>query len=129
MLDMRFTPPLLRTLAQAHLGWVPWRLKNIDKARALTEAASTWDTLPGLNDRWWKWTYRWPACGLALHDGNLEQATAHIQPMLLPNQIRLPDDLTAAMECVAQRWEGNEPRAARDCLEEAAKLAESYGYL
>jgi hypothetical protein len=49
--------------------------------------------------------------------------------MLGPNELRLPDEITAVLQQTITTWENNQPDSARSNLKQALRLAQIYHYL
>jgi tetratricopeptide (TPR) repeat protein len=114
--------------ADANDAWLARREARAAEARALAEPARR--ILEAAITRYpFLWVVLWPMAGLALDDGDLEDAYQHVRRMTEPDQQRLPDALDTAMrETVAARDRGDTD-AAEARLREAARMATDRGYL
>ena len=75
-----------------------------------------------------KWTLLFPALGVAVTKKQTERATELAQTLLMPDQMRLPDDLTAVLERGIQ-LAPQDAEGAHAAFAEGLSLAQGYGYL
>jgi hypothetical protein len=59
----------------------------------------------------------------------LSSAITYTQMLLAPNQLRLPDALTALLEEATRSWDSDQPETSRFLLNEAIIKAQEMGYL
>ena len=115
-------------MATANLAWVAWRLGNVDECREKSLAAlELWRSLPLSYP--FCWAALLPLIGVSLTKQQVAEAVEYTQMLLLPDQQRLPDVLTTALETAIQAWDANQPESARLSIEQAIAFAQETGYL
>ena len=76
----------------------------------------------------YRWVYLFPLLAVRLRANETEAAVAAARQLIDPSQMRLPDDLTAALVGACDAWEqGNSTEATR-CLTEALALARANAF-
>ena len=114
--------------AKANLGWAAWRENNLTEAEAYCLAAlEIW--LHSFHEFNFQWMALFPLLAVTLAQDRLEKAIQYIFALLDPQQQRLPDALTGALEAAIQAWDANQPETARAHLQQATTLAQETGYL
>ena len=115
-------------MATANLAWVAWRLGNVDESREKSlEALELWRSLPLSYP--FCWAALLPLIGVSLTKQQVAEAVEYTQMLLLPDQQRLPDVLTTALETAIQAWDANQPESARLSFEKAIAVAQETTYL
>ena len=76
-----------------------------------------------------EWTALWPLIGVAVVQQQLANAIKYACMLLVPEQQRLPDALTADLEQAIQAWDYDQAERARTELQQAMALAQQMGYL
>lgn len=111
--------------AHGNLAWLAWREGNIAAARVEGhKAVEAWRRLPA--GYMFEWVGRWPLIGIALEDGEVDEALAQARVLLDDSQKRMPPPIEAALEAAV----GTDDRATgRAYLEIAAASAREQGYL
>lgn len=109
-------------------AWIAWHQGDLETVEArVAEAQASyvigeWATNP------MKWGSLFPALGVAVTKKQLARMAEVAQELIAPTQLRLPDDLTAALEQGIQLA----PQDAYNALAafaESISLAQGYGYL
>ncbi len=108
-------------------AWIAWRKGDLETVEAhVQDAMATarigWAANP------MKWTALFPALGAAVTRKQAGRAAEWAQELLTPSQMRLPDDLTAALEKGIQLVL-QDADAALTAFAESLSLAQGYGYL
>ncbi len=115
-------------IARGNLAWVAWRDGNLAKAQEQGHAA-----LAAIQQIQFpmpmKWIGLWPLLGVCLANDEIAPAVTYAQTMLGPNELRLPDEITAVLQQTITTWENNQPDSARSNLKQALRLAQIYHYL
>ncbi len=114
--------------ATSNLGWVAWRLGHMDECREKSlEALELWRQLPLKYP--FSWTALLPLMSVALAKRRVSEAIEYTRLLLLPDQQRLPDVLTATLEAAIHAWDAGQSGSARSHLQQAAASAQEMGYL
>ena len=110
--------------AKANLGWVRWRSDAFRESQELcSEAVRIWQSLPVVSP--FQELAFWPLIGIALKENQIEDACRHAAMILDPSQRQLDSALENLLRSAVQ----SPPEMARGLLEQAARVAESEGYL
>jgi tetratricopeptide (TPR) repeat protein len=114
--------------ALSNLGWVAYRLGNQDECREQCLAAlELWRPLSIQYP--FCWVALLPLMSVALTKRQVAEAIEYARMLLAPNQQRLPDPLTGALETAIQAWKADQPETARAHFQQANTLAQQAGYL
>lgn len=110
--------------ATANLGWVRWRENSIEESKELcTEAIRIWQSLPLVSP--FQELALWPLIGISLRENQIEPACRYVELILHPSQRRLDPSMEKLLRDAIES-----PReVAHELLQQAAKIAESQGYL
>ena len=112
-------------VATATMSWVAWKEGRVDEVEALAqEALESWE---GSVRRYpLDWICLFPLISVQLSAGKYKEATAAARKLLAPHQMRLPDELEAAVESAIGSWDSGQADLAAQRLEKAVKLAEQF---
>jgi len=117
-----------RVQVRACEAWIAWRAGKLEDAHRLAE-----ESLKKMQEMSAKFPFQWMAVfvllGIAVTEYQILKAIGWIQILLDPLVMRLPDDLTDALDSAVKLGEANHLDAAHQSLEDALKLATVYGYL
>jgi tetratricopeptide (TPR) repeat protein len=114
-------------VAWANQAWVAWVEGNLQEAEERgRQATDFWEEQLLVYP--FQWTARWPLIGVTLARGRIAEAVEHASAMLRPVQIRLPDELGAALQDAVAAWEAGCGEAASQKLHEAMELARKTGW-
>ena len=109
-------------------SWYAWRANDFVESQRLGEQAL--EMARGLPFAWpGKWVVALPLISTTLMNNETGKAIAYAWLLLGPGQMRLRDELMAALEQAIDAWEHDQPSAARSRLEQALQLAQEYRYL
>ena len=108
------------------MAWVVWGGGNIAEAQKQGQAGL--EAFDGAGEPF-EWTALWPLIGVAVVQQQLANAIKYVCMLLVPEQQRLPDALTADLEQAIQAWDSGQPDTARTSLQQAIALAREMGYL
>jgi hypothetical protein len=114
--------------AKGNLAWVAWREGDLPEADALGQAAL---------ERWqesalvypFRWIGLWPLIAVALARDREDEALAHAKALLEPQQQRLPDELSGALEAAIRARAEDQAGLARSHLDRVMESAREMGYL
>jgi tetratricopeptide (TPR) repeat protein len=113
--------------ATALQAWVAWRGQQVGLALALgAEALELWESHPESYP--FHCLALWPLAGANLDAGRLEEAVDAARQLLEPSQVRLPDELEAAVQSACETWDRADPELASQLLAGAVQLARDLGY-
>ncbi len=113
-------------MVKALLSWVAWKEGRCAEAEQLAVAAlEQWR--PNLVRYPFCWICLWPLVATRLADGRHEAAFEAARELVQPDQMRLPDDLEAAVRSALLARDSGDPSAAKD-LREALRLAGRLGF-
>jgi tetratricopeptide (TPR) repeat protein len=114
--------------AKANLGWAAWREGNLTEAQEYCLAAlEIWRL--SFHEFNFQWLALFPLLAVTLAQDRLEEAMPFALALLDPQQQRLPDGLTTALEAAIQAWDADQRDVARLSLEQAIALAQQTTYL
>lgn len=109
-------------------SWYAWRTNAFISAQRL--GAYALEMARDLPFGWpGKWIVALPLISMALTQHEEEKAIAYARLLLDPSQMRLRDELTAALAQAIDAWEDDQRQRARSRLEQALSLAQAYHYL
>ena len=114
-------------VAKASLAWLAWKAGRVPEVEALAEEA-----LAFMRTTVWHpfhWVCLWPLIAVRLAGGQIAEAIDASQQLLVPPQMRLPDELESAVETAGAAWDKGDRQLARAKLIQALELAEQLGYL
>ncbi|HEX4950185.1 MAG TPA: hypothetical protein VFZ34_26195, partial [Blastocatellia bacterium] len=108
-------------------AWIAWRKGDLETvetrvAEAIASSPGGWAINP------MKWGAFFPALGVAVQKKQIVRLVESAQDLLAPIQLRLPDDLTAALEKGIQ-LAPQDAEAALAAFADSISLAQGYGYL
>jgi tetratricopeptide (TPR) repeat protein len=119
--------PYYTAAATALQAWVAWRGQQVGQALALgAEALELWESQPESYP--FHCLALWPLAGANLGAGRLEEAVNAARQLLEPSQVRLPDELEAAVRSACETWDRDQPELAGHLLAGAVQLARHLGY-
>ena len=109
---------------EAWIAWLSgdWETTEAKVQQAMERILRWWTTYP------LKWTSAFPALGVAVKKKQTDKAAEWAQTLLEPDQMRLPDDLTAALARGVQ-LAPQDGEAALAVFADGVSLAQGYGYL
>jgi tetratricopeptide (TPR) repeat protein len=114
--------------ARANQSWLALKEGKIQEAETLAQ-----DALTRLTQSKVKYVFNWlalfPLIDIRLKIHRIDQAIEFAREIVSPEQQRLPEELSAALEQSVADWEGDDPESAVEQLHGAVKLAEQFGYL
>lgn len=114
--------------AKANLAWLAWHDGDVAEMQANAQAAlESWRGYKTVYP--FQWLVLMPLIDLALSQERVSEAIDHMRALFDPEQQRLPDSLTQAMEGAIAAWEQNEPETARDLATQVVELAAGARYL
>ncbi|HXW82372.1 MAG TPA: hypothetical protein VEJ84_22940, partial [Acidimicrobiales bacterium] len=116
------------TAATAALeAWVAWRDERPEQVIALgTEALDLWSSQ--LKTYPFRCVALFPLAAAYLDLGQIERAVDAARQTLEPTQVRLPDELEAAVQAACDAWDDREPDKASRLVGEAVALAGELRY-
>jgi tetratricopeptide (TPR) repeat protein len=115
--------------AKGSLAWVAWRKGDLKATENHGQLAlDVWQS-PDVSKSPFLWTAIWPLVAVALARGELRRATEYAAILLDPQQQRLPEAMTTALERAIDAWDKDQENAARRHLERAADIAANLGYV
>jgi tetratricopeptide (TPR) repeat protein len=117
-------------IANANLAWAAWRERKLrDAAEHAQMALSLWRSMPIASPFYpFEWIAICPLLGAALAERQLSAAIDYARALLVPEQERLPNRLSALLEAAIQAWDANQPGTADAFLQQAANLGREMGY-
>jgi hypothetical protein len=119
--------PIHVTLAKATMAWVAWRDgRPADVVAIANEALELWEATAASYP--FKLLCLWPLIAVHLSAGQVAEAVDASRQLLMPPQIRFPDELESLVEWVGAAWDSGEHEQAAYKLAEALELAERLGY-
>ncbi len=119
--------PIHATLAKATMAWVAWRDgRPADVVAIANEALELWDVTAVSYP--FKLLCLWPLIAVRMSAGQVAEAVDASRQLLIPPQIRFPDELESLLESVGAAWDGGEHEQSAYKLAEALELAERLGY-
>lgn len=114
--------------ARGCLAWVAWSEGNL--AEVQRQGSSAFTAVQQLQlGLPLKWIFLWPLVGASLAQNKTAVAIEHATALLAPDQMRLPDEISAVLQQAITAWENNQPDAAHTHLHQALQLAQKYRYL
>ena len=115
------------TLARATMAWVAWRDgRPADVVAIANEALELWEATAASFPC--KLLCLWPLIAIHLSAGQVAEAVDASRQLLMPPQLRFPDELEALVESGVAWWDRGEHKRAASKLAEALELAERLGY-
>jgi tetratricopeptide (TPR) repeat protein len=119
--------PIDVMLAKATMAWVAWRDgRRADVLAIANEALELWDAAAVSYPC--KLLCLWPLIAVRLSAGQIAEAVDASRQLLMPPQIRFPDELESLLEWAVAKWDGGERDLAAHKLADALKMAEHLGY-
>lgn len=110
----------------ANKAWLLYR--DSDRKSAATEAEKALSLLADTAYPF-RWLANWINLAYGLEVNDLRAAFEAAADMLAPEQQRLPEDVTAALQAAVDTGESGTDQTLRDALARALALAQGYGYL
>jgi hypothetical protein len=109
------------------MAWVAWRDgRPADVVAIANEALKMWEATAASYPC--KLLCLWPLIAVHLSAGQVAEAVDASRQLLMPPQIRFPDELESLVESVVAAWDSGEHEQAAYRLAEALELAERLGY-
>jgi tetratricopeptide (TPR) repeat protein len=124
-LAQRLSYPPYIAVAQANFAWIHYRAEQWSQAEAKARAALALWT-PQYPLHWLAW---WILLAGHLRRDELHDAVVAAAAMLAPEQQRLPDDVTAALEQAILAYENSEVNSSRHHFSTALDTAYTCGHL
>jgi class 3 adenylate cyclase/tetratricopeptide (TPR) repeat protein len=119
--------PMFVAAAKATMAWLAWREERPEDVVALAnEALELWEAT--VVPYAFTSLCLWPLLAVRLAAGQVAEAVDASRQMLLPPQMRFPDDLESLVQSSVDRWDAGEHEGAASKLAEALELAERLGY-
>jgi len=119
--------PMFVAAAKATMAWVSWREERHEDVVALAnEALKLWQAT--VVPYAFTCLCLWPLLAVRLAAGQVAEAVDAGRQMLMPPQLRFPDELEALMESAVDRWDDGEHDRAASKLADALELAGRLGY-
>jgi hypothetical protein len=119
--------PIHLTLAKATMAWVAWRDgRPGDVVAIANEALGLWEATAASYPC--KLLCLWPLIAVHLSAGQVAEAVDAGRQLLIPPQIRFPDELESLVEWGVAKWDRGERDRAAHKLADALELAERLGY-
>jgi class 3 adenylate cyclase/tetratricopeptide (TPR) repeat protein len=119
--------PVHLILAKATMAWVAWRDgRPADVVAIANEALELWEVTAVSYPC--KMLCLWPLIAVHLSAGQVAEAVDAGRQLLMPPQIRFPDELESLVEWVVATWDSGERDRAAGKLADALELAERLGY-
>jgi tetratricopeptide (TPR) repeat protein len=114
-------------VARAAMSWVAWKEGRVNEVEALgQEALENWE---GSVRRYpLDWLCLFPLISVQLHAGHYEEAKVATHKLLGPHQMRLPDELEAAVKAAITSWDAGQTEVAVHRLEKVVKVAEQLSF-
>jgi class 3 adenylate cyclase/DNA-binding SARP family transcriptional activator/tetratricopeptide (TPR) repeat protein len=99
--------------AMACAAWLAWQDGRPDEVTRLAAEIETQELTSIGSGARYRWVYLFPLLAARLQAGQLDAATAAARQLIDPSQMRLPDDLTAALAQASDSWaNGNQTDTA-----------------
>ncbi len=104
--------------ANANRAWGAWIEKNVNETNQYARMAlELWQQVPaGHASCAFQWTALWPLIGADLAQNRASEAVEFARALLAPEQKRLPEALTSALENALQTWDSGDRGIVRDQL-------------
>ncbi len=119
--------PTHMTLAKATMAWVAWKDgRPADVVAIANEALELWEAAAVSYPC--KLLCLWPVIAVRLSAGQIAEAVDASRQLLMPPQIRFPDELESLLEWVVAKWDGGERDLAARKLADTLELAERLRY-
>ena len=119
--------PYLVAAAMALQAWVAWRDQRAEQALTLgIQALELWDAQPESYS--FHCLALWPVVGSHLDTGQTAQAVGAASQLLVPPQVRMPDELEQAVAAACEAWDRERPELSGRLLAGAVQLARRLGY-
>ena len=114
-------------VARAAMSWVAWRDGRVDEVEAFAhEALESWE---GSVRRYpMDWLCLFPLISVQLRAGKYEEAEEATRKLLGPHQMRLPDELEAAVKAAIASWDAGQTEMAAHRFEKVLKVAEQLNF-
>jgi hypothetical protein len=119
--------PMFVAVAKASMAWVAWRDERPEDVVALAnEALELWQgtVVPYA----FTCLCLWPLLAVRLAAGQVDKAVDAGRQLLMPPQIRFPDELESLVQSSLDRWDNGEHERAASDLAEALELAKRLRY-
>jgi eukaryotic-like serine/threonine-protein kinase len=118
-------------MAHAQYAWLAWRDGEIVETKRQAQAAiEDWDSSgPTQFMIPFRWLALFPLLDIALQEDDIGTALQWARHMVAPNQQRLPDALTDALERAVSAEENSPRDAIRNLLRQAVELAQTLDYI
>ena len=114
-------------VARAAMSWVAWKEGRLDEVAALAQGAlDSWESSARRYPM--DWLCLFPFIGAQLSARNYKEAAEAARKILLPHQMRLPEELEAALEHAVTCWDEGQTDPVAQALETALQLAEQLNY-
>jgi tetratricopeptide (TPR) repeat protein len=114
-------------VATGAMAWVAWKEGRLDEVETLAQQAlESWES--SVRRYPVDWLCLLPFMSVQLCAGRYGEAIAATRRLLAPHQMRLPDELEAAVECAIASWDAGQADLAARRLEKALKLAEELNF-
>jgi class 3 adenylate cyclase len=105
------------------LGWTAWKNGDREKARSYLESAKeAFSKFPAPNPI--EFVYKGPMMGMAVEDGDWENAVAYSKFFLNPNQQQMPDGAYVQIEKAITSWESRDLVATKEAFQKLIELLE-----
>lgn len=117
-------------LANANLAWVAWRESKLGEAEEHAQQALTlWRSVPiAAPFSPFEWIAICPLIGVALAQQSISRAIDYARMLLVPEQERLPHELTELFEAAIQAGNAGQQDTAQSFLQQAVLLGQESGY-
>ena len=110
-------------VAMACQAWLAWQDGRPDEVLKLAAEIAEWDlTTIGSGARY-KWVHEFPVIAVRLSRAEVAEAVTAARQLLDPEQLQLPDDLTAKLEAACAAWDAGDPDTAKQHLTDGLTLA------
>ncbi|HXW80559.1 MAG TPA: AAA family ATPase [Acidimicrobiales bacterium] len=114
-------------VATGAMAWVAWKEGRLDEVETLAQQAlESWES--SVRRYPVDWVCLLPLISVQLCAERYEEAIAAARRLLTPSQMRLPDELEAAVETAIADWGAGQADLAARRLEKALKLAEELNF-
>ncbi|MGO9657379.1 MAG: AAA family ATPase [Acidimicrobiales bacterium] len=119
--------PVHVILAKATMAWLAWRDgRPADVVAIANEALELWEGTAASYPC--KLLCLWPLIAVHLSAGQVAEAVDASRQLLVPPQIRFPDELESLVQWAVAEWDRGERDRAAHKLADALELAERLGY-
>jgi class 3 adenylate cyclase len=119
--------PMFVAATKATMAWLAWREERTEDVVAIAnEALELWQGIAVPYA--FTCLCLWPLLAVRLAAGQVAEAVDAGRKLLMPPQIRFPDELESLVQSALDRWDTGEHERAASELAEALQLAERLGY-